>query len=80
MSNNDHEGANVDFRNFDTMNKSPSCIEIIPNILYWIANNKSLIYNSVEGCHIYNIDHKFSYKKFNKEQGPLHLGYVAKYI
>lgn len=47
----------VDFSSFETMSKSKSLVEIVPNVLYWISNNRPLAYYQVDGCYIYDTDH-----------------------
>ena len=54
--NKDDADVSVDFTSFETMRRSPSLVEIIPDVLYWISNNKMLVYDSVPGAYIYNCD------------------------
>ena len=56
------------------------CVEVLPNRLYWFSANRVLKENSIQGCHVYNMDHKYVYRNFNKDFGPLNLSHLTQYI
>lgn len=62
------------------MKRSPRLVEIIPDVLYWISDNKMLVYDSVPGAYMYNCDYKYKYKAYNQDFGPVTLSQITKYI